>query len=276
MKTKKIVIGTMAAVMLSLSVCSLIPATAASDTVQLSAGSVSAGAGEQFEVEVTLSGIPEQGVRGCSFSIEFDNSIITIDEIVAGSLTQTGVDLSDPSASVFPNFISSCENDEGLASVMWSTAVDDAKYWLKGEGVLCVVKGTVASDAKDGAKSKIDIIPVKRMTNTQSGVQNDVIDCGYVNVKDDVYVAYEVNATSGSVTVGSSSSSGATLKGDANCDGAVTFADAAAIFQTLGNPDKYKLSEKGMANADVVAPEGLSGADAIEIQKYEAGLINKF
>ncbi len=274
MKTKKIVIGTMAAAMLSLSVCSLIPAAAAGETVQITAGNATAKAGESFEVEVTLSDIPETGVRGCSFSIAFDNSIITIDEITAGSLTNTGVDSSDPSASVIPNFNSIEENDEGFASVVWSTAVDDSTYWLKGEGVLCTIKGTVAANAKEGAKSNIDIVPVKRMTNSDSSVENDVIDCGYI--KDDVMVSYEVKATSGSVTVGSDGGTvGTTLKGDANCDGVVTIADAAAVFQMLGNKDKYSLSEVGSANADVVEPAGITAADAIEIQKLDAGLIDK-
>ena len=69
MKTKKIVIGTMAAAMLSLSVCSLIPAAAAGETVQISAGNATAKAGETFEVEVKLADIPDTGVRGCRFSI---------------------------------------------------------------------------------------------------------------------------------------------------------------------------------------------------------------
>lgn len=272
MKTKKIVIGTMAATMLSLSVCSLIPASAAGETVQISAGNANAEAGETFEVEVTLADIPDPGVRGCSFSIEYDNSIISVTDIVAGELTKTGVDSSDPSASMLPIFNVSLENDEGFASVMWSTAIDDSTYWLKGEGVLCTIKGTVASGAKDGAKSNIDIVPVKRMTNTESGVENDVIDCGYI--KDDVRVSYEVKTTSGSVTVGSAPVTGVTLKGDANCDGVVTMADASSIFQSIGNSDKYALSATGAANADVVSPAGVTAADAVEIQKLLAGLID--
>jgi hypothetical protein len=271
MKTKKIVIGTMAAAMLSLSVCSLIPAAAAGETVQIIAGNATAKAGESFEVEVTIADIPDTGVRGCSFSIEFDKSIITIDEITAGSLTNTGASSSDPSASKLPNFNSIEENDEGFASVVWSTAVDDPTYWLKGEGVLCTIKGTVASNAKDGAKSNIDIVPVRRNENSESSVANDVIDCGYL--KDDVLVNYEVKTTSGSVTVGSQAAG--TLKGDANCDGKVSIADAAAIFQVLSNKDKYSLSAAGEANADVAEPAGITAADAIEIQKLDAGLIDK-
>lgn len=275
MKTKKIVIGTMAAAMLSLSVCSLIPAAAAGETVLISAGKASAEAGGTFEVEVTLSDIPETGIRGCNFSIEFDNSVITIDEIAAGPLTENGAGTTDPSASLIPTFSSYLENDEGSASIMWSTSLDDASYWLKGEGVLCTVKGTVASTAKDGDKSEIKIVPVKRYTNTESGVMNETIDCGYLN-KDGEKVSYDVETVSGLITVGDGGSSAdVTLKGDANCDGKVSIADATAILQSIGNNDKYGLSAQGEANGDVVEPVGITAADAVQIKSLDAGLIEK-
>lgn len=283
MKTRKIIIGTMAVAMLSLSVCSLIPAAAAGDTVQITAGTATVKAGEQFEVEVTLSDIPATGAQACNFSIEFDKSIITIDEITAGALTQTGAGTSDPSAAMLPNLNVYLGNSEGFASVMWSTSLDDASYWLKGEGVLCTVKGTVAADAKAGAKSELKIAPVKRMTTTDSGVVNKEINCGYL--KDGERVAYTVSTTSGSVTVAGATTptqpstegptSGKYLRGDANCDGKVTIADATAILQALGNPDKYGLSTQGAANADVADPAGVTTEDALRIQMLDAGLITE-
>lgn len=66
----------------------------------------------------------------------------------------------------------------------------------------------------------------------------------------------------------------ADLYGDANCDGKVTIADSTAILQSLGNPDKYGLSEKGAANADVDGVLGVTAADAVTIQKLDAKLIS--
>ncbi|WP_295084020.1 carbohydrate binding domain-containing protein [Ruminococcus sp.] len=62
--------------------------------------------------------------------------------------------------------------------------------------------------------------------------------------------------------------------GDANCDGNIDMGDAVAIMQALANPNKYKLSEQGAANADVYdAGSGVTANDANTIQKYLLGLI---
>jgi aryl-phospho-beta-D-glucosidase BglC (GH1 family) len=68
---------------------------------------------------------------------------------------------------------------------------------------------------------------------------------------------------------------GDVIYGDANCDGVVTIADAAAIYQTLANGDKYKLSKQGAENADCSDPgSGLTAADGLAIQKFDAKLID--
>ena len=64
--------------------------------------------------------------------------------------------------------------------------------------------------------------------------------------------------------------------GDANCDGNVTIADSTAIFQAIGNPDKYALSANGENNADVYSRgDGLTVQDALSIQRLDAGLITE-
>lgn len=69
---------------------------------------------------------------------------------------------------------------------------------------------------------------------------------------------------------------GDVVYGDANCDGEVTMADAAAIYQALGNPDKYSLSAQGAANADCCDPgNGVTAADALAVQKLKASIITK-
>ena len=58
-----------------------------------------------------------------------------------------------------------------------------------------------------------------------------------------------------------------TLTGDANEDGDVNMADAVLIMQTLSNPDEYKLTPQGMANADIAGDgDGVTAMDALTIQ----------
>ena len=279
MKTKKIVIGAMAAAMLSLSVCSLAPAFAADETVQVSVSNTSAEAGGQFKVDVSVSDIPDTGLQGCQFSLEYDSSIISVTTVTAGALTENGSTSADPSSSVLPNFNSYVDNTKGVLSIMWSTSLDEPTYWLKGEGVLFTVTGTVAAGAADGAKSDIKIVPTGRSVTSSSSVMNEEVDCGYV--KNGEKVSYNVKLVNGSVTVGSgkttepSSESGKYLKGDANCDGKVTIADATAIVQHLGNQDEYGLSKQGLINADCDGDPGVTGADSNRIQMLEAGLITE-
>ena len=66
----------------------------------------------------------------------------------------------------------------------------------------------------------------------------------------------------------------ATLAGDANCDGKVSIADATAILQHMGNKDEFGLTAQGEANADVFNKgDGITAADAVSIQKYDAKVI---
>ena len=63
--------------------------------------------------------------------------------------------------------------------------------------------------------------------------------------------------------------------GDVNCDGVVTIADSAAIYQYLGNNDKYKLSSQGALNADVDGTKGITASDALAIQKFDAKILTE-
>ena len=75
---------------------------------------------------------------------------------------------------------------------------------------------------------------------------------------------------------GGSNTDRVTLWGDANCDKTVDVSDAVIIMQSLANPSKYKLTDEGSANGDVNKNgDGITGADALSIQKYKLNLINE-
>nr|AEV58556.1 scaffoldin C [Ruminococcus flavefaciens] len=281
MKTKKIVIGAMAAAMLSLSVCSIAPAVAADETVQISVSKTTAEAGGEFKVDVSLADIPTTGLQCCNFAIKYDPKVLTIKDITAGTLA--GTVSGDASSSMLPNFNN--YSQEGLISVMWSTSVDDASKWLKGEGTFCTITGTVAAGTANGTVSEITVLPTSRETYDGSGVMNDAFDCGYP--KDGVKVNFNVKPNAGSVTIGSEETTtppatttttenkpGVSLRGDANLDNKVSVADAVAILQSIANKDKYALKPQGAVNGDVEGNnDGITGADALRIQKWDAGAI---
>nr|AEV58475.1 scaffoldin C [Ruminococcus flavefaciens] len=282
MKTKKIVIGAMAAAMLSLSVCSIAPAVAADETVQISVSKTTAEAGGEFKVDVSLADIPTTGLQCCNFAIKYDPKVLTIKDITAGTLA--GTVSGDASSSMLPNFNN--YSQEGLISVMWSTSVDDASKWLKGEGTFCTITGTVAAGTANGTVSEITVLPTSRETYDGSSVMNDAFDCGYL--KDGVKVNFNVKPNAGSVTIGSEETTttppatttttenkpGVSLRGDANLDNKVSVADAVAILQSIANKDKYALKPQGAVNGDVEGNnDGITGADALRIQKWDAGAI---
>ena len=66
------------------------------------------------------------------------------------------------------------------------------------------------------------------------------------------------------------------MYGDANEDGKVTVSDAVAVLQYIADNYKYPLTYYGYENADCDGEEGITGGDVIAIQKYDAGVIDKF
>jgi len=288
MKTNKVIVGAIAAAMLSLSLSSLAPAVAAGETVQISVGNAEAKAGEQFEVNVSLADVPSTGIQGIDFAVTYDNSVVTIDKITVGEIADTKASSSDQTSSLLPTFDVSIQNSEGYSSVIWSTAVEDDSYWIKKDGVLCTITGTVSSSAKDG-ETPLKLAAVKRETFVGSGTDNSNINAGYS--QNDKSVKYEVKATNGKVTIGTPApdTPDQKLRGDANCDGKVDMSDAVLIMQFQANPSAYGLTgsnknhitSQGMANADVIGGtsgkggDGVTTNDALQIQKYMLQLVTE-
>jgi hypothetical protein len=51
-------------------------------------------------------------------------------------------------------------------------------------------------------------------------------------------------------------------------------ADAVAIMRSQADPDEFSLTAQGRRNADVSGSgDGVTNADALAIQQYEAGII---
>lgn len=286
MKTKKVVVGAVAAAMLSLSVCSIAPAVAAGETVQISVGTAEAKAGEQFTVDVSLAGIPSTGIQAIDFTIAYDNTLITIDSVKAGAITSTNAEGSDSTSGAMPLFDSSILNEEGNVNLIWSTSLEDSSYWLSKDGVFCTITGTVSESAPEGTVADLKLVPGNRETRPGSGVLIDKISCGYFDGTSKIL--YDVATTDGKVTV----PSGAVvdvIRGDANCDGKILLNDAVLVMQSIGNPDAYgengtdalHITTQGIKNADVAGgADGkggdlLTNADALRIQQFLLKLVSE-
>jgi len=275
MKTKRVVIGTMAAAMLSLSVCASPITFAAGETVQISVGSATVEAGGTFTVDVSMSGIPAAGIQACDFAVEYDKALLTDITVTAGALTKTGADEKDPSASMIPLFDSEIHSEEGTIELLWSTNLEDSTYWLNDEGVFCTISGKVSNSVKAGDVIDLTVAPIERETYPGSGVMNTEINVGYLKGTDSV--KYTASAVNGKLTVKGNETTGsgeAGLKGDANCDGQVLVNDVVLVMAYCTNADTAQLSAQGALNADVYQTgDGIGVTDAAEIQKYLVKLI---
>lgn len=63
------------------------------------------------------------------------------------------------------------------------------------------------------------------------------------------------------------------VTGDANIDNKLNVADAVAVLQYVTNKQKYDLTAQGLRNADTDGVKGITGNDALTIQKIDAGVI---
>lgn len=271
MKTKKVVVGTMTAALLSLSLSSLPVSYAAGETVQISVGSTTAEPGGEFSVDVMLTDIPSAGIQACDFAVQYDSSLLSVTSVSAGALTKTGADEADSTSSMVPLFDSEIHSDEGTVDLIWTTVLDDAEYWLQGSGVFCTITGTVSSDAVSGSEAELKIVARSQETYPGSGTANTKINAGYSNGTD--IIRYDVSTADGTVSIGSAATG---LKGDVDLNGTVEIADAVKIMCSITDPDNTSLEPQGRLNGDVYQTgDGLSVQDALQIQKYLAQIITE-
>ena len=66
-----------------------------------------------------------------------------------------------------------------------------------------------------------------------------------------------------------------TKYGDANVDGKINVSDAVAILQYVANQTKYELTAQGLINADIDGSAGITGTDAVTVQRVDAGVIKE-
>ena len=254
MKTKRTMAGILAMAMAA-SALAFNPVFAAGE-IGISAEKVSAKAGAEFTLAVSLKDVPSAGVGGCEFSLAYDSSIVTVTGVTAGTIAQTGADDQESAfAGEAPSFDSNF-SAAGVIDVIYSTGLTDSAYMVKQDGVFLTITGTVNESAKVGDVSDFKIQPIDRETTPGSGTKNDQIVFASI-AEDGTVSSYDTVVSDGSVTVVG--------------DGAVTTATT-----TVSNPTTTETTTGGTVT-DNIGDVNLDGVvdilDAVMLNKYLAGVV---
>jgi len=281
MKLKKTVSGVLSVLLLSCPAFSAITASGADNTVKISASKETADAGSQFTVSVSLSDIPETGIQGADFAVQYDSSLVSIDKVNIGKLADTGADDVD-NIDALPTFTSKIVKEKNAVVVSFTVASGNSDYYMKGDGVMFTITGTALESAAEGSVAEFNIIPIPRkVNNSGNAANNNKIFLGYdsdPNPDDDIsnYITYDSEVSDGSVTIGVKSDV-STLKGDVTLDGKIDSADVVAAAAYVGNPQKNPLGKQPIINGDVHSSgDGLTANDALMIQQFLAKIVTKF
>ena len=300
MGTKRFFAGAVAFVMTVMSTAAI--TASAADTVKVAADKVTAAAGKEFSLNVSLSGVPKDGIRACEFALKYDSSIIEVTGVKAGTIADTGADAKEADISKEAPSFGVSYATAGVVNVEWSTGLTSSDYWIKSDGVLFTVEGTVKSTAKAGDVSKVEIVPIDRASIEGSSDKNTEIV--FANISGSTVTKYETSVSNGSVTVEGTEPTTAPTKptdaptteattatspeaakptsgnvdpnvkyGDVNVDGEVGIADVVLLNKYLVK--SASLSEQGKANADAYSDEKLDASDALSILKFLVGTLSE-
>lgn len=292
MKTKKLIAGFLAAATAATMASSIIVSAADGS---LTVSNTKAKAGESFTLTVDLAGIPDAGMNGCDFAIQFDSSIVSVSSVTKGDMVPEAsadeVSVSDPLTTTIGS---------GSIGVLYAVADTDPKYYLKGSGTFLTITGTVSADANAGDKADFKIVANTRNDGEDGTIENGSFYFGLIDENDDVTV-YSPTITDGYVEVlagdvdpseGSTDPSDAptdpptapsieidhskaTRYGDVDCNDLVEIADVVTLNKYLIDSTSVTITDAGFANADVAKDNSLDINDSGKIIDFLARVIGE-
>ena len=114
-------------------------------------------------------------------------------------------------------------------------------------------------------------VPVELMITYESFVR-EMAGEEYLSNEElnDAYKKYGIRYAGGTIDQFLARGTSIGKKGDANHDGQINVADAVAVLQYIANNEKYPLDDSGRILADIDGEAGITGGDAIAIQKIDA------
>lgn len=269
MKVSKIVAGLAAASMLAAFSAQTV---SAADTVTIKADEVTAAAGENFTLNISLDGVPAQGISVMEFAVKYDSKVVENVKVSAGKVAQNGVDQVETWEGVTA-FVADTST-AGLITITYSTSQTDAKYCISESGVYATITGTVKSGTADG-NYPVEIVAIDRETKEGSGTKNKDIKAGYIDA-DQKGTTYATSVTDGAIKVGKPTEtdppSGDILYGDVDESGKVDILDVIALNKNLMVNDP--ISAQGRKNADVDKSGTIDEVDSLNILKYVVELLD--
>lgn len=271
MKTKRTMAGILAMAMAA-SALAFNPVFAAGG-IGISAEKVSAKAGAEFTLAVSLKDVPSTGVGGCEFSLAYDSSIVTVTGVTAGTVAQTG---ADDQESVFageaPSFDSNFST-AGVVDVIYSTGLTDSAYMVKQDGVFLTITGTVNESAKVGDVSEFKIQPIDRETTPGSGTKNDQIV--FASIAEDGTVSnYDTVVSDGSVTVVGDSETTTAVTTTTGSESTTTATKETTVTKDTADTKETTTGSEDEANYGDANLDGkVDLTDAVTLNKYLAGLV---
>lgn len=202
---------------------------------------------DEFELEIAITGIPETGLRGLEFAVEYNTSLFEITDCEYKNLNY------DAEARAPFEYYNDKKN--GKINCLFAAVNDESDYWLNGSGTILKIKGKIKpATAVGDVTAYFNIVPVRDEVTACSSNRN-----------------YNVNTLSGELRIIDEEVN----YGDANCDGKVDVSDAVMVKCYLINSKEYNISARGKKNADVQGNgNGINAQDAVAIQKYILKQIN--
>ena len=308
MKAKRTIACALALSMLAATATSL-GASAAGSSVTLAGSKATAESGGEFSVDVSLSGVPSTGINVLDFAVTFDQTILSVDQVTVGAAADTGADAADSTSKDAPVFATNIK--DGEIAVSWTTAAPTAN-WIKSDGVIWTITGTVKDGVADGTVTPIDFAPVSRDTYEGSGTKNSSMVIGYISGTDSA--SYGIVTEAGSVTIGSKQTTTeapvtttavettttvtnettaetttkenettttkstiqvdpSLLYGDVNLDGDIDLADAVLLNKSVAGV--VELNDTAKANADCFADGVIGSDDSMTLLKFLVHLVNE-
>lgn len=267
MKMKKATASLLAAAMMTAAL-PCINANAA-DSVLIGVADVTAHAGETVAIDVSLGTVPATGLCAVEFAVEFDPSLVTINNVTAGEICDTGAESAESAidASLADTTFDWNVVDNQIC-ITWVTGLTDSNYWIQDDGVFVTIEATVSEDAA-GATADFTVAPIARSTYPGSSAQNADILVGYLD-NSGAAVNYASTSDGGTLTV--LGGTGGALYGDVNCDKSIDIVDIVLLARYASQDSEVSVTAEGVKNADCDASGAIDASDITAISLYLAGL----